>query len=57
MVAGFVAGWMEKQNYEYAFHMGVSAGSASAFSDLLATKEEIQRVYQQVCDRKRREKI
>ena len=57
MVEGFVAGWMEKQNYEYAFHMGVSAGSASAFSDLLATKEEIQRVYQQVCDRKRREKI
>ena len=57
MVAGFVAGWMEKQTYEYAFHRGVSAGSASAFSDLLATKEEIQRVYQQVCDRKRREKI
>ena len=49
MVAGFVAGWMEKQSYEYAFHMGVSAGSASAFSDLLATKEEIQNVYQQVC--------
>lgn len=23
MVAGFVAGWIEKQDYEYAFHMGV----------------------------------
>ena len=48
MVAGFIAGWMEKHNYEHAFHMGVSAGSASAFSELLATKEEIQAIYQQV---------
>ena len=40
MVAGFMAGWMEKQDYEYAFHMGVAAGSASAFSENLATKEE-----------------
>lgn len=48
MVAGFIAGWIEKKNYEHAFHMGVSAGSASAFSELLATKEEIESVYQQV---------
>jgi 1-phosphofructokinase len=48
MVAGFLAGWMEKQDYEYAFHMGISAGSASAFSDRLATKEEIETVYRQV---------
>jgi 1-phosphofructokinase len=48
MVAGFMAGWMEKQSYEYAFHMGISAGSASAFSENLATKDEILAVYQQV---------
>lgn len=48
MVAGFMAGWMEKQDYEYAFYMGVSAGSASAFSENLATKEEIKAVYAQV---------
>lgn len=48
MVAGFMAGWLEKQDYEYAFHMGVAAGSASAFSNNLATKEEIQKVYEQV---------
>ncbi len=24
MVAGFMAGWMEKQDYEHAFHMGVA---------------------------------
>lgn len=45
MVAGFVAGWLEKKNYYHAFKMGISAGSASAFSELLATKEEIQNVY------------
>ena len=48
MVAGFVAGWIEKQDYEYAFHMGVALGSASAFSENLATKEEIINVYNQV---------
>ena len=48
MVAGFVAGWIEKLDYEYAFHMGVASGSASAFSENLATKEEIINVYNQV---------
>lgn len=48
MVAGFMAGYMEKQDYLYAFHMGIAAGSASAFSENLATKEEIQAVYRQV---------
>ncbi|MBQ8634098.1 MAG: 1-phosphofructokinase, partial [Lachnospiraceae bacterium] len=46
MVAGFLAGWLEKKNYEYAFHMGLAAGSASAFSENLATREEVSRVYQ-----------
>lgn len=48
MVAGFMAGYMEKQDYLYAFHMGIAAGSASAFSENLATKEEIEAVYRQV---------
>lgn len=48
MVAGFMAGWMEKHEYRHAFHMGVASGSASAFSENLATKEEIAGVYQQV---------
>ena len=50
MAAGFMAGWMEKQEYEYAFHMGISAGSASAFSENLATKDEIQAVYAQITE-------
>lgn len=45
MVAGFIAGWCEKRNYEHAFKMGLSAGSASAFSEMLATKPEIEHVY------------
>ncbi len=48
MVAGFLAGWMEKKEYPHAFYMGVAAGSASAFSEQLATKEEIAAVYQQI---------
>ena len=51
MVAGFMAGWMEKQDHEYAFHMGISAGSASAFSENLATKEEIEAVYGQITEK------
>lgn len=45
MVAGFLAGWLEKQEYNHAFKMGIAAGSASAFSEFLATKEEVERVY------------
>ena len=53
MVAGFLAGWMGKKDYDHAFAMGIAAGSASAFSEQLATKEEVEAVYRQV--RKRQE--
>lgn len=45
MVAGFIAGWTRTKDYRHAFMMGVSAGSASAFSDLLATGEEVEQIY------------
>ena len=48
MVAGFMAGYMEKEDYLHAFHMGIAAGSASAFSENLATREEIASVYEQI---------
>ena len=48
MVAGFTAGWIETKDYRHAFYMGVSAGSASAFSEYLATKEEIMDLYEKV---------
>ena len=46
MVAGFLAGWIQTQDYVHAFRMGVAAGSASAFSEMLATEEEIEKLYQ-----------
>ena len=45
MVAGFIAGWDEKGTYDHAFKMAVCAGSASAFSELYATKEEVENLY------------
>ncbi len=48
MVAGFIAGWTEKRDYEEAFKMGIAAGSASAFSEFLATKDEIEKIYRQL---------
>lgn len=41
MVAGFCAGYLEKGDYKYALRMGTAAGSASAFSENLATKQEV----------------
>ncbi len=45
MVAGFLAGWIEKNDYNYALKMGVAAGSASTFSENLAEKNEIEALY------------
>lgn len=42
MVAGFVAGYAKKKDYKEAFKMGVCTGSASAFSEELATKEQVE---------------
>ena len=47
MVAGFIAGWLDKKEYEYAFRLGLAAGSASAFSEELATRNEVTRVYRE----------
>ena len=41
MVAGFCAGYLQKGDYKYAIRMGTAAGSASAFSESLATKQEV----------------
>lgn len=46
MVAGFLAKYLETKEFAPAFRMGIAAGSASAFSRELATKEEIMRLYQ-----------
>lgn len=46
MVAGFLAGWEETKEFHYAFKMGIAAGSASAFSEMLAKRDFIQHIYQ-----------
>ena len=41
MVAGFVAGVVQKHTLQESLKLGIAAGSASAFSKNLATIEEI----------------
>ena len=50
MVAGFLAGWLEQHSYEHAFRMGVAAGSASAFSEGLAVREDVEKLYRQMSE-------
>lgn len=48
MVAGFLAGYLENGSYEHALRLGSAAGSASAFSEGLAGKEEIMKLYEEL---------
>ena len=48
LVAGFLSGWIEKKDYEYAFRKGVATGSASAFSERLATVGEVNMLIDKV---------
>lgn len=48
MVAGFIAGFLKYNNYNDALRMGVSAGSASALSKYLATKEEVYNLFNNI---------
>lgn len=48
MVAGFLAGYLKDNDLEKAFKMGVATGSASAFSEELATKEEVLRLLKEI---------
>ena len=44
MVAGFLAGYLETNNYDNAFINGLCCGSASAFQVGLATKEDVENI-------------
>lgn len=48
MVAGFITGYLKSQSYEEAFYMGICTGSASAFSERLATQEEVDGILGQM---------
>jgi 1-phosphofructokinase len=47
MVAGFVAGYEMKQDYDYALRLGSAAGNASAFVDGIASGTEIRNTLDQ----------
>ena len=48
MVAGFLAGYEETNNYEEALKLGTATGSATAFSEGLATYETIMELRRQL---------
>ncbi|MBE6881357.1 MAG: 1-phosphofructokinase [Ruminococcaceae bacterium] len=48
MLAGFLAGMLEKNDYNYALKLGTASGGATAFSDGLATKELIDECIKQL---------
>ena len=48
MLAGFLAGYLENRGLEWALKMGVATGSASAFSEHLATRQEVERCLAQM---------
>ncbi len=43
MVAGFIAGYILKKDYKFALQLGTAAGSATALSIGLGSKDEIER--------------
>ncbi len=42
MVAGFLAGWLKTADYKEALKWGTACGNATAYSDTLATRQEIE---------------
>lgn len=48
MIAGFVGTYMQTNDIIKSFQTGAACGSATAFSEDLATKEKIDEVYQQI---------
>jgi len=48
MVAGFLAGYLEKGDYKYALKLGTASGGATAFSYGIGTKELIMELMKQL---------
>ena len=53
MVAGFLYGYLKYGDYEEAFKYGLATGSASAFSEELATLAEVEELYSKTWGEKR----
>ncbi|EPY2271444.1 1-phosphofructokinase [Clostridium sporogenes] len=48
MVAGFISGYLKNNNLEEAFKIGLATGSATAFSEGLASKEKVKEILNQI---------
>ncbi|MVX65837.1 1-phosphofructokinase [Clostridium chromiireducens] len=48
MVAGFLCGYLKNKDIDEAFKMGIATGSASAFSEELATRDEVDNLLKQI---------
>ncbi len=48
MLGGFIHGYMKTGSFSEAFRFGISAGSATAFSETLAQKDEIMNIFQKI---------
>lgn len=44
MVAGFLAGYMEKGGFDYALKLGAACGNATAFCETLASKRQVTEI-------------
>ena len=44
MVAGFLAGWLKSNSFETALSFGLAAGSATAFGEWLAERDEVNSI-------------
>ncbi|MDY6146841.1 MAG: 1-phosphofructokinase [Peptoniphilaceae bacterium] len=49
LVAGFIYGVKNGMDATDSFRWGVSCGSATAFSETLATRKEVEAIYEQMC--------
>lgn len=47
MLAGFLAGYIKYEDFDKAFKLGICAGSASAFSEEMATRDEVMKLYEE----------
>lgn len=48
MVAGFIYGYLKNKDYKEALRFGSAAGSASAFSESIATKEKVEKLLKEL---------
>jgi len=48
LIGGFIAGYLTYANYEDALDLGMAAGSATAFSNHISSREKILEIYNQI---------